>query len=155
MNRLLIALCMVIMSAAWVCATAPTKASFQSWAAAAKLPGYTFGGEVEEDEEHPGNFMTGWMAADGEVIGVTLHPLTEFKSFQQTINHQKPESFTYKGMPALYTRATGNGQIAIKYEKSGKVLSIGHMKETGKPKAKSREELVKLLDRMMPEKLLK
>jgi hypothetical protein len=29
------------------------------------------------------------------------------------------------------------------------------MKETGKPKAKSREELVKLLDRMMPEKLLK
>lgn len=155
MNRLLLAICLVVISATWVLAAGPTKAGFQSWAAAAKLPGYSFGGEVEEDEDRPGNYMTGWMAADGEVIGVHLYPLSEFKSFQQAINHQKPESFTYKGMPALYTKATGNGQIVVKYEKSGKVLSIGHMKETGKPKAKTREELVKLLDRMMPEKLLK
>lgn len=155
MKRVALLTCMMLLFSVVAFAAAPTKTVFKSWAAAAKLPGYSFGGEVEEDEDHPGNYMTGWMAADGEVIGVHLHPLSGFKSFQQTINHQKPESFTYKGMPALYTKATGYGQIAIKYEKSGKVLSIGHMKETGKPKAKTREELVKLLDRMMPEKLLK
>lgn len=143
---------MVLFSAVVAFAAGPDKATFEKWARSVKLSGYSFGGV---DQTDPGVFMTGWMAADGEVIGVTLHPLTEFKSFQQTINHQKPESFTYKGMPALYTKATGNGQIVVKYEKSGKVLSIGHMKETGKPKAKTREELVKLLDRMMPEKLLK
>ncbi len=132
-------------------AAGPGKADFEKWGKGAKITGYTFGGV---DETDPGVYMAGWMSSKGDILGVHLHPLSAFKSFQQVVNKKKPESFTYKGMPALYTDAI-SGQIAIKYEKSGKVLSISQMSQSGKGKGLSKAELIKLLDTMKPENILK
>lgn len=132
-------------------AAGPDKSGFDKWAKTVKLPGYTYGGV---DQTDPGVYMAGWMSAKGEVLGVHLHPAAGFKGFQQVVNKKKPESFTYKGMPAVYSDALGFGQIAVKYEKSGKTLSISQMDQSG-TKGLPKAELLRLLDVMMPEKLLK
>ena len=133
-------------------AAGPGKSEFDKWAKNAKLAGYSYGGVEQTD---PGVYMAGWMSSKGEVLGVHLHPIASFKSFQQVINKKKPQSFSYKGMPAVYTDGTGFGQIAIKYEKSGKVISISQMGQSAQPKGLSKAELIKILDAMKPESFLK
>jgi hypothetical protein len=133
-------------------AAGPGKAEFEKWGKTIKLSGYTFGGV---DETDPGVYMAGWMSAKGDVLGVHLHPVASFKSFQQVVNKKKPDSFTYKGMPAIFSDGTGFGQIAIKFEKSGKVISISQMGQSAQSKGLSKPELIKLLDVMKPENILK
>ena len=152
MNRLLLAICLVIITATAAFSAGPGKAEFEKWAKTVKLAGYSYGGV---DQTDPGVFMAGWMSSKGDILGVHLHPASAFKSVEkQVVNKKKPEQFSYKGMPALYSDALGAGQIWIKYEKSGKVLSISQMDQSmakGLPKA----ELIKLLDVMKPELFLK
>jgi len=133
-------------------AAGPGKAEFDKWARAVKLPGYSYGGV---DQTDPGVFMAAWMSSKGEVLGVHLSPLASFKDFQQVINKKKPESFSYKGVPAVYNDGTGFGQIAVKYEQSGKMISISQMGQSANPKGLTKTELIKLLDVMKPELLLK
>lgn len=153
MKRVVIFVCMMLLTSVIAAfAAGPGKTEFDKWAKSAKLAGYSYGGV---DQTDPGVYMAGWMNPKGEVLGVHLHPVASFKSFQQVVNKKKPESFTYKGMPAIYSDALGFGQIAIKYEKSGKVLSISQMGQSAQPKGLSKADLIKLLDTMKPELLLK
>ena len=153
MKRAAFIACFLFLATAFTAfAAGPGKAEFEKWGSAIKLPGYSYGGV---DQTDPGVFMAGWMSAKGDVVGVHLHPLASFKSFQQVINKKKPEAFSYKGMSAIFSDGTGFGQIAIKYEKSGKVLSISQMGQSAQPKGLSKIELIKLLDIMKPENMLK
>lgn len=152
MNRLLLAICLIIITATAALAAGPGKSEFDKWAKAVKLAGYSYGGV---DQTDPGVYMAGWMSSKGDVLGVHLHPAAAFKGVQQqVVNKKKPEQFSYKGMPALYADATGPGQVWIKYEKSGKALSISQMSPNG-TKGLSKAELIKLLDSMKPESFLK
>jgi len=153
MKRVAVMSCLlVLLNIVCAFAAGPGKAEFDKWAKTVKLAGYSYGGV---DQTDPGVFMAGWMSSKGDVLGVHLHPLASFKSFQQVINKKKPESFSYKGLPAVFSDGTGFGQIAIKYEKSGKVISISQMGQSAQPKGLSKTELLKLLDIMKPELLLK
>lgn len=143
---------MVLFSAVVAFAAGPDKATFEKWARSVKLSGYSFGGV---DQTDPGVFMAGWMSSKGDVLGVHLHPVSAFKGVQQQlVNKKKPEQFSYKGMPALYADATGPGQIWVKYEKSGKAISISQMDQS-MAKGLSKAELIKQLDVMKPELFLK
>lgn len=152
MKRVLFLVFLTLLMSVSAFAAGPGKAEFDKWAKTVKLTGYTYGGV---DQTDPGVFMAGWMSSKGDILGVHLHPASAFKSVEkQVVNKKKPEQFSYKGMPALYSDALGAGQIWIKYEKSGKVLSISQMDQSmakGLPKA----ELIKLLDVMKPELFLK
>ncbi|HQB39051.1 MAG TPA: hypothetical protein PL053_07225 [Deltaproteobacteria bacterium] len=149
MKRILFSACfMLLVTVGAAFAAGPGQAQFDKWAKGVKISGYSYGGVEQTD---PGVFMAGWMSPKGEVLGVHLNKISSFKSFQQVVNRKKPEVFTYKGSPALFSDATGFGLIAIKYEKSGKVLTISQMGET---RGLSKAELIKLLDVMKPERLL-
>jgi hypothetical protein len=149
MKRILLFTCFTLLFAvSAVLAAGPGQAEFDKWAKSVKISGYNYGGVEQTD---PGVFMAGWMNSKGEALGLHLNPLSSFKSYQQVVNRKKPESFTYKGAPAIFSDATGFGMIAIKYEKSGKVLAISQM---GESRGLSKAELIKLLDVMKPEKLL-
>ncbi|SKA23935.1 hypothetical protein SAMN02745119_03298 [Trichlorobacter thiogenes] len=152
MKRVALFTCMMLLFSVIAFAAGPDKSAFDKWAKAVKLSGYSYGGV---DQTDPGVYMAGWMSSKGDVLGVHLHPATSFKSFQQVVNKKKPESFTYKGMPAVYSDGTGFGSIAIKYEKSGKVISISQMGQAAQAKGLSKAELTKLLDVMKPELFLK
>jgi hypothetical protein len=153
MKRVVLFSCMMLLLSVVVAfAAGPGKTEFDKWAKAVKLSGYSYGGV---DETDPGVYMAGWMSAKGDVLGVHLHPVASFKSFQQVVNKKKPDSFTYKGMPAIFSDGTGFGQIAIKFEKSGKVISISQMGQSAQSKGLSKPELIKLLDVMKPENILK
>lgn len=152
MKRVALFTClMLLLNVVVAFAAGPGKAEFDKWAKAVKLAGYSYGGV---DQTDPGVFMAGWMSPKGDVLGVHLHPVTGFKDFQQVVNKKKPEQFTYKGMPAVYSDALGFGQIAVKYEKAAKAISISQMDQTG-AKGLSKAELIKLLDAMKPELFLK
>ena len=152
MKRVALFTClMLLLNVVVAFAAGPGKAEFDNWAKTIKLTGYTYGGVEQTD---PGVFMAGWMSAKGDTLGVHLHPVTGFKGFQQIVNKKKPEQFTYKGMPAVYSNALGFGQIAVKYEKAAKAISISQMDQTG-TKGLSKAELIKLLDVMKPELFLK
>ena len=152
MKRLALFTClMMLLNVVFAFAAGPGKSEFDKWAKTAKLTGYTYGGVEQTD---PGVYMAGWMSSKGDVLGVHLHPVADFKSFQQVVNKKKPEVFTYKDMPAVYSDALGFGQIAVKYEKSAKIISISQMDQTG-AKGLSKSELIKLLDAMKPELFLK
>ncbi len=153
MKRIIVFICvMFFVNSLTVFAANTGKAELEKWGAAIKLPGYSFGGVEQTD---PNVYMAGWMSAKGDVLGVHLHPLSSFKSFQQVVNKKKPESFFYKGMPAVYSDSTGFGTIAIKYEKPGKVISISQMGQTAQAKGLSKSDLLKLLDVVKPENLFK
>lgn len=152
MKRGILFICLLLVTTVTAFAAGPGKAEFDKWAKAVKLTGYSYGGV---DQTDPGVFMAGWMSPKGDVLGVHLHPVSAFKGVQQQmVNKKKPEQFTYKGMQALYSNALGPGQIWIKYEKSGKVLSISQMDQS-MAKGLSKPELIKLLDIMKPELFLK
>lgn len=152
MKQGILFICLLLVTTATAFAAGPDKAAFDKWAKSVKLAGYSYGGV---DQTDPGVFMAGWMSPKGDVLGVHLHPVSAFKGVQQqTVNKKKPEQFSYKGMQALYANATGPGQIWIKYEKSGKVLSISQMDQS-MAKGLSKPELIKLLDIMKPELFLK
>jgi len=152
MKRGILFICLLLVTAVTAFAAGPDKAAFDTWAKAVKLSGYSYGGV---DQTDPGVFMAGWMSPKGDVLGVHMHPVSAFKGVQQQmVNKKKPEQFTYKGMQALYSNALGPGQIWIKYEKSGKVLSISQMDQS-MAKGLSKPELLKLLDIMKPELFLK
>lgn len=153
MKRAVLFICLLVtLSAVVAFAAGPDKTSFDKWAKTVKLAGYTYGGV---DQTDPGVFMAGWMSSKGDVLGVHLHPASAFKGVEkQVVNKKKPEQFSYKGMPALYSDALGAGQIWIKYEKSGKVLSISQMDQS-MAKGLSKAELIKRLDVMKPELFLK
>lgn len=152
MKRGVLFICLLLVTTVTAFAAVPGKAEFDKWAKTVKLAGYSYGGV---DQTDPGVFMAGWMSPKGDVLGVHLHPVAAFKGVQQQlVNKKKPEQFTYKGMQALYSNALGPGQIWIKYEKSGKVLSISQMDQS-MAKGLSKPELIKLLDIMKPELFLK
>ena len=152
MKRGILCICLLLVTTVTAFAAGPDKAAFDKWAKSVKLAGYSYGGV---DQTDPGVFMAGWMSPKGDVLGVHLHPVSAFKGVQpQMVNKKKPEQFSYKGMQALYANATGPGQIWIKYEKSGKVLSISQMDQS-MAKGLSKPELIKLLDIMKPELFLK
>ena len=152
MKRGILFICLLLVTTVTAFAAGPGKTEFDKWAKTVKLTGYSYGGV---DQTDPGVFMAGWMSPKGDVLGVHLHPVSAFKGVQQqVVNKKKPEQFTYKGMQALYSNALGPGQICIKYEKSGKVLSISQMDQS-MAKGLSKPELLKLLDIMKPELFLK
>lgn len=153
MKRVVLLTClMVLLHVVVAFAAGPGKAEFDKWAKSVKLAGYSYGGV---DQTDPGVFMAAWMSPKGDVLGVHMHPLSVFKGIQQqVVNKKKPELFTYKGMQALYSDAIGPGQVWIKYEKSGKVLSISQMDQS-MAKGLSKPQLIALLDTMKPESLLK
>ncbi|WP_277058028.1 hypothetical protein [Trichlorobacter lovleyi] len=153
MKRVAVITClMVVLNIVSAFAAGAGKAELEKWAKGVKLAGYSYGGV---DQTDPGVFMAGWMSSKGDVLGVHMHPVSVFKGMQQqVVNKKKPEPFTYKGMQALYSNALGPGQIWIKYEKSGKVLSISQMDQS-MAKGLSKSELIKLLDVMKPELFLK
>lgn len=147
---LFITFCILLITLSPAFAEQPNMTEFQNWAKTAKVPGYSFGGV---DETDPGVYMAVWMNPKGEMIGLHLLPASSFKSFSQILNKKKPISFMYKGMPALYSDALViSGSLSVKFEKAGKVISISNQNH---PKAFSKDALVKLLDIMKPENLLK
>jgi hypothetical protein len=127
------------------------QASLTTWASAASLPGYTFGGVEETD---PGVYMMVWMSAKQEMIGVHVYPASEFKkNANQTVNKRKPQAITYNGSPATYTDALApTGTMSVAYEKAGKTLVISNM---GQPRALTKEEFSRILDGLAIDKLFK
>ena len=145
-----LAACMALLATtAW--AARIDQASLTTWARAASMPGYTFGGVEETD---PGVYMMVWMSAKQEMIGVHVYPASEFKkNANQTVNKRKPQAITYNGSPATYTDALApTGTMSVAYEKAGKTLVISNM---GQPRALTKEEFSRILDGLAIDKLLK
>ena len=145
-----LAACMALLATtAW--AARIDQASLTTWARAASMPGYTFGGVEETD---PGVYMMVWMSAKQEMIGVHVYPASEFKkNANQIVNKRKPQAITYNGSPATYTDALApTGTMSVAYEKAGKTLVISNM---GQPRALTKEEFSRILDGLAIDKLLK
>jgi hypothetical protein len=145
-----LAACVVLLATtAW--AARIDQASLTTWASAASLPGYTFGGVEETD---PGVYVMVWMSAKQEMIGVHVYPASEFKkNANQTVNKRKPQAITYNGSPATYTDALApTGTMSVAYEKAGKTLVISNM---GQPRALTKEEFSRILDGLAIDKLFK
>lgn len=127
----------------------PDLPAVQKWAQSAKVAGYTFAGAEESD---PGVYMAVWQNSQGQMIALHVSPSSHFKGFNQVVNKKKPQAFTYRSQPALYSDALGStATLAVHFEKAGKVLSLTHMNQ---PRALSQDELLRLLDGLEPSRLL-
>lgn len=151
MKRIIIGILGTLIIAGSALAAGVDKNAFTQWAKGASVAGYTFGGVEETD---PGVLMAVWTNAKEEMVGVQLQPAAEFKKTAgQTINKKKPIAFAYKDKQAVYTDALApSGSISVSYEASGKTLVLMNM---GQPRAMTKDELVKILDGMNTDKLLK
>ena len=145
-------ICLVfIFTVTSVFAAGPDKADFEKCCQEIHLVGYRYGGIKEND---PGIYTAAWKNETGDIIGVQLHPLSNFPVFLQPVKITMPVLFTYKSFPAIYTDALHVGQAAVKYEKADRVLMITQIDPTGQTKPKTKEELSALLDQMKPEQIL-
>ena len=150
MKRLLFSACAILFLSHSAWAAKIDKASLEKWAKSAHVAGYTLGGV---DETDPGVYMAAWMNSKEEMIGIHVHPVSEFKKFDVVINKKKPVALTYKGQAALYTDALAPmASMAVNFEAAGKVISLNNM---GQPRALTQDEMIKILDSMGIEKLLK
>lgn len=127
------------------------KVAFETWCQEIHLVGYSYGGIKEND---PGVYTAAWKNTTGDIIGVQLHPLSNFPAFLQPVKFTMPVLFTYKKLSAIYTDALHVGQVAVKYEKSDRVLMITQIDPTGQTKPITKEELSILLDQIKPELIL-
>ena len=152
MIRTVLITCMVLFTISSGFAAGLSKAEFDEWGKSVKVTSFKYDG-VKELE--PGVYTARWTNTQKEMIGVQLRPLSSFPGFLQPVKNKMPVLFTYKGLPAIYTDALGVGQAAIKYEKSDKVLMVTQIDPSGQTKAKSKDDLAKLLDTMKPELILK
>lgn len=91
--------------------------------------------------------MAVWVNGREEMVGLQLRPLAEFEQqARQVVNRRKPQAFTYRGMPALYSDALApSGSVSVRHEGLGRTLVIMNM---GQPKAFTQAELVRCLDAM-------
>lgn len=146
---LLLACCAFVLSAsAW--AAKIDQASLASWAKTAPVAGYSFGGV---DETDPGVYMAVWLNSKQEMIGLHVHPASEFKKMDKVLNKKKPVAFAYKGAPALYIDALAPiASMAVSFESAGKTVTLNNM---GQARALTQEEMVKILDAMGIDKLFK
>lgn len=150
MKKLLLSACCALLFSASALAAKIDKTSLAAWAKSAPVTGYAFGGV---DETDPGVYMAMWMNNKEEMIGLHVHPASEFKKFDQIVNKKKPIAFTYKGAPALYSDALApTASMVVSYESAGKTISLSNM---GQARALTKDEMIKILDGMGIEKLLK
>ena len=151
MKKLIILLCCTIL---WVAPVSAAKkidqASLASWAKSAKVPGYSFGGV---DESDPGVYMAMWQNSKEEMIGLQVHPGSEFKKLNAVINKERPTPFSYNGVPALYTDALApSASMALHYEAAGKTVVMVNM---GQPRVLSKDEMIRIFDGMKIDQLFK
>ena len=150
MKKLLLSACCIVFFSASACAAKIDKASLANWAKSAPVAGYSFGGVEETD---PGVYMAIWMNSKEEMIGLHVQPASEFKKMDVVLNKKKPVAFSYKGVPALYSDALAPmANMAMSYESAGKTLTLSNM---GQARALTKDEMVKILDGMGIDKLVK
>lgn len=150
MKKTLFSACAILLLSLPAWAAKVDKASLEKWAKSAPVAGYTFSGV---DEPDPGVYMAAWVNAKEEGIGLHVHPSSAFKTFNVVVNKKKPVALTYKGQPALYSDALAPmGSMAVNFEAAGKVITLNNM---GQPRALTQDEMIKILDGMGVEKLLK
>ncbi|SKA23946.1 hypothetical protein SAMN02745119_03299 [Trichlorobacter thiogenes] len=151
MRRVVSISCMLLFTVVSAFSAGPDKAGFEHWCMTVNLPGYTYGGVKESD---PGIYTSAWINTQQVIVGLQLHPLSSYPDFMQAVKFKMPVSFTYNGLPAVYTDALQVGQAAIKFEKSDMVLMITQIDQSGQTKPRTKEELSALLDQMKPEQIL-
>ena len=150
MKKLLLSACCAVALSASAWAAKIDQASLATWAKSAPVAGYAFGGV---DETDPGVYMAVWLNSKQEMIGLHVHPASEFKKMNQVINKKKPVAFTYKGAPALYSDALApTASMAVSFESAGKTVTLNNM---GQARALTQAEMVNRLDAMGIDKLFK
>lgn len=102
-EKLIILLCCTIL---WVAPVSAAKkidqASLASWAKSAKV--LVIPSEVST-RERSGSLYGDVANSKEEMIGLQVHPGSEFKKLNAVINKKRPTPFSYNGVPALYTDA--------------------------------------------------